>query len=196
METQVSILVVDDDRLVLSTLADGLRDAGFIVQMADSAQAALDLCRQSRPHLALLDARMPGVSGVELAHSLRAMDIPFLFLSAYSDAPLVEKALAEGALGYLMKPMDVPRLLPSLQAALRVAGNMERLRLTAEQLSTALEGERDTSVCVGLLMERYRLSREQAFDKLRGCARSERRRIQDVAQEALQSVEQLNRLAR
>ena len=100
------ILVADDDRVVLLTLAEGLREAGFEVIEARDGLQALALCRSEAPDLALLDIRMPGLDGLELARRLRdETRVPFLFFSAYGDEEFVRRAVEIGALGYLIKPL-------------------------------------------------------------------------------------------
>ncbi len=187
------ILLADDDRLVLSTLGQGLRDAGYEVFEATDGDAAIRVCEDSRPDLAILDMRMPGKTGVEAAHYIRQhTDVPFIFLSAYGDKEVVELAVEEGALGYLVKPLDVPQLVPSIEAALARADELRRLRKSQDDLSTALEGGRETSMAVGVLMERYRLTRDTAFEALRFHARSERRKLAAVASELLNAAEVLS----
>jgi AmiR/NasT family two-component response regulator len=191
------ILIVDDDRLVLATLAQGLRGAGYRVTEASDGASALELVARNAPDLALLDVRMPGMSGVELAERLAAEhQLPFLFLSAYNDADIIERAKELGALGYLVKPLDVPQIIPSLEAALARAAEIRALKDTGEQLSHALESGRETSMAIGILMERQGLDRDEAFEALRSCARSNRRRVHDMAAEILDAVETLNKASR
>ena len=84
-DASAHILIVDDDRLVLATLGQGLRDAGYRVSEASDAASALELAR-TKPDLALLDVRMPGTSGVQLAERFVAeYQLPFIFLSAFGD---------------------------------------------------------------------------------------------------------------
>ena len=188
------ILIVDDDRLVLATLSQGLRGAGYQVTEASDGQSALDIVARTRPDLALLDVRMPGMSGVQLAERLaREHQLPFLFLSAYNDADIIERAKELGALGYLVKPLDVPQIIPSLEAALARAAEIQSLKDTGEQLSHALETGRETSMAIGILMERERLDRQEAFEVLRASARSQRRRVHDVAADLVTAMETLNK---
>src|SRR3989338_11385464 len=109
------ILLVDDDRLVLSTLSRGLAGAGYSVSTAESVDdAEAILASGERPDLAILDVSMPGRSGLELAERLRSFDhIPFMLLTAYSDHEIVDRAAACGALGYLGKPDDTPQQEPA-----------------------------------------------------------------------------------
>jgi response regulator NasT len=186
------ILVVDDDRLVLAALSEGLRAAGYRVTGAVSGEDALAIAARDAPDLALLDVRMPGMDGIELGRRLRAVaGIPFLYLSAYGDPEIVRQATEEGALGYLVKPLDIQQIVPSLEAALSRAREIRKLRETEAQLGSALAGSREISMAVGLLMIRDRISREQAFDVLRGNARSQRRSVGEVARELLGAAENL-----
>jgi len=183
--------VVDDDRLVLAALAEGLRGAGYRVTGTASGKDALGLVAHDVPDLALLDVRMSGMTGIELGGKLRELGIPFLFLSAYGDQEIVRQAAEEGALGYLVKPLDIQQIVPSIEAALARGGDLRKLRENEAQLNTALAGSREISMAVGLLMMRDRLDRKQAFGLLRANARSQRRSIAELAKELLTSAENL-----
>ena len=187
---QRHILVVDDDRLVLAALAEGLRTAGYRVTSVASGADALGVT--DTPDLALLDVRMPGMSGIQLGRKLREQGgVPFLFLSAYGDQEIVKQATEEGALGYLVKPLDIQQIVPSIEAALARGRDIRKLRESETQLNTALTGSREISMAVGLLMMRDRLDRKQAFGLLRANARSQRRPLAELAKELLTSAENL-----
>ncbi len=181
------LLVVDDDRLVLSLMASGLTDAGYEVTTADSAEdAEAWLASGERPDLAILDVRMPGQGGLYLAQRLRELDhVPFMMLSAYSEAQIVEKATQCGALGYAVKPLDIPQLIPAVEAALARANELQGLRETRQQLQRALDAERNISVATGIFMMKHRLPRQEAFGLLRDTARSQRRKLADVADDVV-----------
>ena len=118
MANKGTILVVDDNRLVLATLTDGLTQAGYRVVDADNGDDAILLAREHRPDLALLDIRMEGKSGFDVARYLRTqLRMPFMFLSAFSDEETVAQVEALGAVAYLVKPLDIRRLVPAVEAA-------------------------------------------------------------------------------
>jgi AmiR/NasT family two-component response regulator len=189
------ILLVDDDLLILGTLAKGLRDAGYRVSEAGDCAAALDIAAHGKPDLALLDIRMPDMPGVNLAELLAAEHgVPFMFLSAYDDAETIERATRVGALGYLVKPQYAHQLVPSIEAALARAAQIRALKNTGDQLSHALESSRETSMAVGILMERLGVDRHQAFDVLRVHARSQRRRVHEVSADIVNALETLNKV--
>lgn len=187
------LLLVDDDRLVLAMLVDGLSRAGYSVTAAESAEEAqAGLAGGVRPDLVVLDVRMPGQGGLHLAQRLRELDhIPFMMLSAYSDAPTVEQANLAGAMGYAVKPIDTVQLVPAIEAALARANELSALRTSRQQLQGALDGERDISVAVGITMVQHRLKRADAFEMLRKSARNQRCKLSSLAAQVIAAGETL-----
>jgi response regulator NasT len=181
------LLLVDDDRLVLVTLSRGLAAAGFVVVLAESVSEAEDmLAGGARPNLVIVDVLMPERSGLELAQRLRDLDhIPFILLTSTADAQVVEQAAQDGALGYVVKPVDVPQLIPAIKAALARATDLRSLRMTQQQLQEALDAERNINVSIGIVMERQQIGRSAAFDQLRKFARSRRLKLSALASELI-----------
>ena len=68
---QIRLLVVDDDRLVLANIADGLEQAGYAVSRAVTGEEAIRICAEAPPDLVIMDFRLPGLSGVETARKIR-----------------------------------------------------------------------------------------------------------------------------
>ncbi|MCK9200275.1 MAG: response regulator [Gallionella sp.] len=187
-------MLVDDDRLVLSTLSMGLVRSGYRVITASSTDDAEALLASGeRPDLAILDVKMPGASGLELAERLRSLDhIPFMLLTAYSDQGTVDRAAACGALGYLVKPVDTPQLIPAIKAALARAKDINGLEAIERQLQRALNNEREISIAIGITMVQYRLDRKAAFELLRRTARSQSRKLAELASDIIGASEALN----
>ena len=188
------LLLVDDDRLILTTLASGLRASGYRVSTAESVDDAQALLTSGvRPDLVVVDMHMPGRDGLELAQRLRDLEhLPFLVLSAYSDPTTVERAAQLGALSYMVKPLAISQIRPTIEAALRRAQELDALRQAQLQLQEALNGDRDISVATGITMMQYRLQRSAAFELLRCAARAQRRKLAHVAADIIQSSEALH----
>ena len=189
------ILVVDDDRLVLATVTHGLTQAGYEVIDADNGDDAILLAREHRPQLALLDIRMEGKSGFDVAETLRdAYRSPFMFLSAFADEATLAQVKALGALAYLIKPLDVGQIVPSVEAA------FARLR-SGDALPTAAVGAAATPailadpvpLAVGVLMHRHSLSRADAWQRLQRLAQEHRLSLPVQALRLLEAVEELAR---
>jgi two-component system, response regulator PdtaR len=188
------ILLVDNDQLILSTLAQRLRNVGYHVFEATSGKAAIAIAEKTEPEIAIVGIRMPGMVGVEVGQWLRKQGIPFLFLSAYTDDKVVAVAVEEGAFGYLVKPVDVSQLLPVIQIARQRAAEIKKLKETEAQLSIALSGSREISVAIGLLMERHCLLKQEAFECLRAQARKRQCKLRQLAGEIVNAAEQMNSL--
>ena len=181
------ILVVDDDLAVLATISLGLRRAGYHVFQVDSGMPAIQICRREKPDLAILDMNLPDITGLQVAQTLHSeTSTPFIFLSAHSDERLVRAAVEVGALGYLVKPVEVARIVPAIEVALKRADEIVQLRLGNANLGDESMLHRETDMAVGLIMERHQLDRAAAFDVLRANARGHPGGIVGLAQRLIE----------
>jgi DNA-binding response OmpR family regulator len=193
------ILVVDDDRLVLATLTHGLAQAGYEVIDADNGDDAILLAREHKPDLALLDIRMEGKSGFDVAAYLREYcQMPFMFLSAFSDDATVAQVKALGAVAYLVKPLDIRQIVPAVEAAFAGMGHRGAREAVPFQRSEGAHGEAGNdplahvvSIAVGVVMHRYSLPRAQALEKLRRLAEADARSLEDSCEQLLAAMERL-----
>ena len=177
-----SILIVDDDRLILAGLANGLEERGYVVHKAATGEEAVALAEASPPDLVLMDICLPGISGIEAARRIQEQaNVPVIFLSATDSEEVVRMAIALGSISYLVKPITITQLVPAVENALARSRDISKLRDSEEHLSTALTQSRDISVAIGILMERYNTTAEDAFEMLRAHARSTRLKTTDVA---------------
>jgi two-component system KDP operon response regulator KdpE len=116
------ILVVDDEPQLRRALRATLSALGFVVDDAESGEAALETLRTERFDLILLDINMPGISGLETCRAIRARsDMSILMLTVRDRAADKIEALDAGADGYVTKPFDVNELLARIRATLRRA---------------------------------------------------------------------------
>ena len=184
------ILVVDDDRLVLATLSFGLARAGFEVIDADNGDDAILLAREHRPGLVLLDIRMEGLSGFDVAEYLREhLHIPFIFLSAFSDEATLARVKQLGAVAYLTKPLDIRQILPTLEAALAQGAQ------DADATPAAPVMQQFVPIAMGLLMERGKLSRDEALAQLEASASSRGLTLMEAARDLVEAADRSTRPA-
>lgn len=133
------ILIVDDDQATLRALEQLLGGEGFVVDMADTGSAALELAHNHPPDLVLTDLQMPEMDGIALCRALTKLspELPVIVATGLADTASAVKALHAGAEDYLTKPLDFDALLVSIQLAMnRRAAMVERqqLRACAEEL--------------------------------------------------------------
>jgi len=191
---KAQILLADDDRVIRVTLAKSLRQYDFDVVEACNGREAVEIGCDLRPDLAVMDFQMPDITGVDAAKQLLdKAEVPCIFLSAYSDDEFVAKASEAGALGYLVKPIDVQHVLPTIESAMQRASEIRQLKQTESQLNNALQQGRETSIAIGILMARYNISSEQAFEMLRSESRNQRKKVGLIASELVKSIDNVNR---
>ncbi len=187
------ILVVDDDRLVLATLTHGLARAGYEIIDADNGDDAILLVRKHRPDLALLDIRMEGKSGFDVAAYLREHgQVPFMFLSALADDETVARVRALGALDYLVKPLDIQQIVPAVDAAFAKIGHRASEPAPLPQALSHEALAQPVALAVGVLMHRYSLQRSVALERLQRLAIQHSRSLEDQADRLLAAVELLS----
>ena len=195
-EQQPLILVVDDDRLVLATLVAGLKQAGFEVIEADNGDDGILLARKYKPRLAILDMRMQGKSGMDVARYLAAnTGTGFMFLSAFGDADIVEEATPRGG---AWLPGQAARCAPDRPGSARGAGALGRAAIdadSAQPMAMAHPG-RDEYIAVGILMERLAPRFERALDALRSQARAEGTTPAQLASNMVVAANRLNSIPR
>lgn len=200
-DTKGKILVVDDDRLVLATVTHGLSQAGYDVIDADNGDDAILLARQHKPELALLDIRMEGKSGFDVAEYLRDVcRIPFMFLSAFADAATIAEVQRLGAVAYMVKPLDVGQIVPTVEGAfLRLrSGPLPAAAAApaanAPSIGAPLSALADpVPLAVGALMHRHSLTRTAARERLQRMARDAGLAESAQAERLLSAIEELAR---
>jgi len=178
--------LVDDDILVLSSMARGLKLSGYQTFTAKNGLEALDIVGSVAIDMAILDIRIPGECGTEIAKQLiESKGIPVIFLSAFSDEEIVSRAVSSGCMNYLVKPCTLEQIKLTIESVFEKAKEIKSLKEQNKHLNIALTQSQDACIATGLLMKEYNLNQQQAFEKLRTLSRSSRRKISDLANEII-----------
>ncbi|MFP5391385.1 MAG: ANTAR domain-containing response regulator [Gammaproteobacteria bacterium] len=195
-QTKRRILVVDDDLMFVQFATEVLQHGGYDTLTAHSGEEALALIGTAEPDFAMLDIKMRGMSGLELASVLRQQhpELPFMFVSALNDERTARRAAQYGGVGYLIKPVDGPSVLSALASALARADEIRQLRRSEANLNAALASKRDISLAVGMLMGKFSTNRDTAFETLREHARATRQKVDEAASVLLLAEETVNNL--
>lgn len=124
--TEPTVYIVDDDASICEGLSNLLESVGIRAQCFGSGEefrekgiSSKDAGLEIGPGCLLLDARLPGVSGVEFQENLKKLgvQIPIIFMTAHGDIPMVRKVMKSGAIEFLTKPFQKEELLHALEAA-------------------------------------------------------------------------------
>lgn len=188
-----SVLLIDDDEIILNTLQAGLSSLNYNVDSCSSGQQAIQMYRNNTPDIVVLDYQMPDMSGTQTAKAL--LDIehrPIIMLSAHSDVQVVREAIDLGVSTYLIKPVEADRLAPSIEATLARFGEVQALLKQGAHIQSIMEKHRVINNAVGIVMERAGLPNDVAFEKLRRLARNQRRSLRDISFEIVDAASTVN----
>ena len=178
------ILVAEDETIIRLDLRDLLERAGHeVTGEARDGEEAIALARELEPDLAIMDVKMPRLDGIEAARRiLGERPIPIVMLTAYGQEELVARAVESGVFGYLVKPFREQDLLPAIHTARARHEELEALREEAESLADALAARKVIERAKGLLMEKEKLSEQEAFARLRRASQASQRPLKVIAE--------------
>lgn len=181
------IVVAEDEAIIRLDLVEILREEGYdVVGEAGRGDDALQLIADLKPDLAILDIRMPGLDGIEVAREIvssRAAAV--LILTAFGQRDLVERAADAGALAYLVKPWQRNDLVPAIEMALARHAEAASLAAENESLSDQLEIRKLVDRAKGKLMDEHAMTEAGAFRFIQATAMGNRSTMREVAEQVL-----------
>ncbi|MGC9973841.1 MAG: response regulator [Gaiellaceae bacterium] len=185
------LLIAEDETIIRLDLRELLERAGFeICAEARDGLEAVELARKELPDLAILDVKMPKLDGIEAARRiLEERPIPIVMLTAYGQAELIARAVEAGVYGYLVKPFRETDLLPAIETARARHAELVALREEADSLTEALAARKLVERAKGLLMEKEKLSEQDAYARLRKASQLSGKPIKVVAEALIATFE-------
>jgi len=183
----VRVVVAEDEAIIRLDLKEILEEEGYeVVGETGRGDQAIELVRQHRPDLAILDIKMPGMDGLTAARHIAGERLAaVLILTAFSQHDLVEQAREAGALAYLVKPFQKSDLIPAIEMALGRHEQMVALEQENADLAARLEARKLTDRAKGRLMDDHGLNESAAWRFLQKTAMDTRRNIADVARDVI-----------
>src|SRR5581483_8825834 len=135
------VLIVEDESIVALDLQARLNRKGFKAEVAFSGEEAVAAATEQHPDLILMDIVLPGsLDGIEAAEQIQnRIDVPVVYLTAYSDEKTLERATQTGPYGYLLKPLKERELYPMLEVAMYKHGLEKRLRQSEDRYRDLVE---------------------------------------------------------
>lgn len=177
------IVVAEDEALIRMDLTEMLIEAGHdVVGQASDGEQAVQLSRERRPDIVVMDVKMPVMDGLTAAEIIGREGIAaVVMLTAFSDRTLVERASDAGVMSYVVKPFAAHDVLPALDIA--SARWQQRVALESEvaDLSERLETRKSLDRAKGLLMKKMKLSEAEAFRWIQKAAMDRRMSMREVA---------------
>jgi AmiR/NasT family two-component response regulator len=178
------IVIADDESIIRMDLREMLSNLGYLVigEVGDG-RSAVNLARELRPDLVVMDIKMPDMDGIEAAKILTEEKIsPVLLLTAYSQRELVDRAREAGVVGYLVKPFRESDLSPAIEVALARFVEFKALEKEVGDLQTALETRKFVDRAKGILMDTQEMTEAEAFRKIQKMSMNTRKPMKEVAE--------------
>jgi AmiR/NasT family two-component response regulator len=178
------ILIADDESIILMDLREMLANLGYlVVGEANDGQSAVNMARELRPDLVVMDIKMPDMDGIEAAKVLTEERIaPVLLLTAYSQQDLIQRARDAGVVGYLVKPFRESNLAPAIDITLARFDEFQAVQKEVEDLTEALETRKVVDRAKGILMDTQGMSEQDAFRRIQKMSMNTRRPMKEIAE--------------
>ncbi len=178
------VVVAEDEAIIRLDLRELLQEEGYeVVGETGRGDDAVQLVRDLRPDLAILDIKMPGLDGLSAARLIAGERLAaVLILTAFSQRDLVEQARDAGALAYLVKPFQRSDLVPAIEIALGRFVELAALEREIEDLHDRLEARKIVDRAKGRLMDTHGMSEQEAWRFLQQQAMTNRVRVGEIAQ--------------
>ncbi len=178
------VIIADDESIIRLDLREMLTNLEYLVvgEVGDG-RSAVNLARELKPDVVIMDIKMPDMDGIEAARILTEEHIaPVILLTAYSQKDLVERAKVAGVVGYMVKPFREADLGPAIEVALARFKEFETLHKEVDDLQLALETRKLVDRAKGILMDSQGLTESDAFRKIQKMSMNTRKPMKEVAE--------------
>ena len=185
------ILIADDEKPVAVGLQNQLESLGYdVVAVVPDGHRAIEMCRRSIPDVVFLDIEMPGLDGLSAARQIAAdPGTPVIILTAHGHPNLIDQAVEDGVISYLLKPATNPSLHAAIQVAVARAREFKLLQDDVDQLKSTLRERKLIERAKGILMTRKQLSESEAFRQLQRQSQDRRIPMAKLAESIIQADE-------
>jgi len=187
------IILAEDDSVIRMDLKEELQRQGYlVVGDVGDGESAVNLTRELRPDLVVMDIRMPEMDGISAAEILtREKLAPVVLLTAFSDEELIERARNAGVVHYVTKPWRDRDLKPAIEIALSRFGEFREMEGRVKDLEDHLATRKVVEKAKGVLMQKHSITEQEAFRRIQKASMNNRKSMKDVA-EAILLAEELH----
>ncbi len=184
------IVIAEDETLIRVDLAEMLAESGYrVVGQASNGEQAVDLARDLRPDLVIMDVKMPVLDGISAAEQIGGDKIaPVIMLTAFSQKELVERARDAGVMAYIVKPFTQADLGPAIDIARSRWEERASLEAEIADLGERLETRKAVDRAKGILMTQLKVTEHEAFRWIQKTAMDRRLGMREVAEAVIEGM--------
>ena len=177
------IVIADDEPIIRLDLRKTLENMGHqVVGEAGDGAKAVEVARELKPDIVILDIKMPELDGIDGAKIITTEGIaPVLLLTAYSQKDLVDRAKDAGVFAYLVKPFKEADLLPAMEIAISRYEEFVELENEVTDLENKLDTRKAVDRAKGILMDQYGLKEQEAFRRIQVQSMNTRKSMREIA---------------
>jgi two-component system, response regulator PdtaR len=177
------VVIAEDEAIIRLDLKELLQEDGYdVVGETGRGDEAVELVRDLRPDLVILDIKMPGLDGLSAAREIAGDRLAaVLMVTAFSQRELVEQARDAGALAYLVKPFQKSDLIPAIELSLGRHAEMRSLEAEIGDLAERLEARKIIDRAKGVLMDNHDMTEAQSWRFLQTEAMNRRSKVHEIA---------------
>jgi AmiR/NasT family two-component response regulator len=181
------IIIAEDETLIRMDLKEELQRQGYlVVGDVGDGESAVNLTRELRPDLVVMDIRMPQLDGISAAEILTRENLaPVVLLTAFSDQELIDRAKEAGVVHYVTKPWKQSDLKPAIEVALSRFQEFRSLEDKVKDLEERLATRKVVEQAKGILMQKQGLTEQEAFRRIQKLSMNNRKSMREVAEAIL-----------
>ena len=181
---RIRIIIAEDESVIAMDIKEMLNNLGYlVVGEAGDGRSVVNLARELRPDVVLMDIKMPDMDGIEAGRILTQERVaPVVLLTAFSQPDLIERAREAGVVAYLVKPVQEADLAPAIEIALARFTEFRELEKEVDSLQDQLETRKLVDRAKGILMDTQGLAEADAFRRIQKMSMNTRKSMKEIAQ--------------
>lgn len=183
-------VVAEDEVLIRMDIVETLQEGGYeVVGEAGNGEEGVNLAREHRPDVVVMDIKMPVMDGLTAAEHIANESLaPVVILTAFSQTDLVERAREAGAMAYVVKPFTPADLIPAVEIARSRYLEIKALEEEISDITERMETRKKVERAKGLLMEKMNLNEPEAFRWIQKTSMDRRLTMREVAEAVIDQM--------
>lgn len=179
-----NIVIVDDDPITRMNIRDILEEKGYnVVGEASEGFSAIEVCKNEKPELVVMDIDMPMLDGIKAGKILRRENLVggIILLTGFEGQEYLEQAKSIGAFGYLVKPVNEKLLIPAVEMCLAKVDEFTKLNTDLKKITNKLNERKLVEKAKGIYTKQFNVTEDEAYNQIRKLSMDKRTTMAEIA---------------